>query len=136
MNDRPVAALDASALLAFLQGEPGGEAVEEVLGSAVISSVNWSEVGQKSLERGKPVRRLRVDLEELGLDIVPFTVEDAEAAAELYQATRSSGLSLGDRACLALARRLGSPALTADRRWADISLGVEVRLIRRERPIP
>lgn len=130
VNDRPVTLLDASALLAFLQGEPGGEAVEEALGSAVMSSVNWSEVGQKSLERGKPVRRLRTDLEELGLEIVPFTVEDAETAAEMYQATRSSGLSLGDRACLALARRLGAPALTTDRRWEGTRLGVEVRLIR------
>jgi len=130
VNDRPMVVLDASALLAFLHQEPGAEAVEQVLHSATISSVNWCEVAQKRIERGRPVDSIRAGLVKVGLDIAPFTLEDAETAAEMYQATRFSGLSLGDRACLALARRLGSPALTADRRWEDIDLGVEVRLIR------
>ena len=130
MNDGPLVVLDASALLALLHQEPGAEAVEQALSTAIMSSVNWCEVAQKRVQRGLPVEPLRVDLVELGLEILPFTVEEAEAAAGMYQATRSSGLSLGDRACLALAQRLGAPAWTADRRWVDIHLGVEVRLIR------
>lgn len=130
MIDIAPVVLDASAVLALLHREPGAEVVKQVLSTAVISSVNWSEVVQKSIQRDLPVGPLRADLVEVGLEIVPFLVEEAETAAGMYQATRSSGLSLGDRACLALARRLGSPALTADRRWADIRLGVEVRLIR------
>jgi len=122
--------LDSSALLALLHREPGAGAVRRVLSTAAISSVNWSEVAQKSLERGRPVGPLRANLEEVGLEIAAFTVEEAEAAAGIYQATRSSGLSLGDRACLTLAQRLGAPAMTADRRWVDVHLGVEVRLIR------
>ena len=130
MTDQPEMVLDASALLAFLHQEPGADIVEHVLDGSVISTVNWLEVSRKSLEWGRPVGLLRVGLAELGLDIAPFTVEDAETAAEMYQATRSSGLSLGDRACLALARRLGLPALTADRRWIDVQAGVRVQLIR------
>ncbi len=130
MMDIAPVVLDASALLALLHRETGANVVKQVLSTAAISSVNWSEVAQKSIERDLSMGPLRADLVEVGLDIEPFTVEDAEMAAEMYQATRASGLSLGDRASLALARRLGSPALTADRRWADIRLGVEVRLIR------
>ena len=130
MMDIAPVVLDASALLALLHRETGADVVKQVLSTAAISSVNWSEVAQKSIERDLSMEPLRADLVEVGLDIVPFTVEDAEAAAELYQATRASGLSLGDRACLALAQRLGAPALTTDRRWADIRLGVEVLLIR------
>ncbi|MDO8689430.1 MAG: type II toxin-antitoxin system VapC family toxin [Dehalococcoidia bacterium] len=130
MNDGPLVVLDASALMALLHQEPGAEAVEQALSTAIMSSVNWCEVAQKRVQRGLPVEPLRVDLVELGLEILPFTVEEAEAAAGMYQATRSFGLSLGDRACLALAQRLGAPAMTADRRWADVHLGVEVRLIR------
>ncbi|TAK33546.1 MAG: PIN domain-containing protein [Chloroflexota bacterium] len=121
--------LDASALLALLHGEAGTDVVEQVLPTAIISSVNWSEVAQKMLQHNRPVAAFRADLVELGLEIVPFEIEDAETAAEMYERTSSSGLSLGDRACLSLAWRFGVPALTGDRRWVDISTGVEVRLI-------
>ena len=122
--------IDASALLALLHSEPGAEVVEEVLEQAAISTVNWSEVYQRWIAHGVDVAGLRADVEALGLEIVPLTVEDAEQAAELWSATRLRGLSLGDRACLALARRLVRPALTADRAWLDLGLGVEVRAIR------
>ena len=122
--------IDASALLALLHSEPGAEVVEEVLEQAAVSTVNWSEVYQRWVARGVDVAGLRDDVEALGLEIVPLTVEDAEHAAELWSATRQLGLSLGDRACLALARRLARPALTADRAWLDLGLGVEVRAIR------
>lgn len=94
--------LDASALLALLHEEPGADIVEPLLEEAVISSVNWSEVVQKSLSRDVELDGLREDLEALGLVIAPFTVEDAEASALLHGETAEVGLSLADRACLAL----------------------------------
>ncbi|HEX2107771.1 MAG TPA: type II toxin-antitoxin system VapC family toxin [Rubrobacteraceae bacterium] len=123
--------LDASALLALLQQEPGAEIVETLLEEAVISSVNWSEVVQKSLDHGVELGSLREDLEALGLSITPFSVEEAEIAAALRRGTARLGLSLADRACLALASRLSIPVLTTDRTWAELQLGaVSVRLIR------
>ena len=123
--------LDASALLALLQKEPGAETIETLLEEAVISSVNWSEVVQKSLDRGVELDNLREDLEALGLNIAPFDVEDAEIAAALRRGTAELGLSLADRACLALASRLSIPALTTDSAWAELQLeAVFVRLIR------
>lgn len=122
--------IDASALLAMLHGEAGAETVEFALEGGAISSVNWSEVHQHSLARGVALDDLRGELEALGLEIMPFTVEDAEHAAALWRPTRHLGLSLGDRACLALALRLGRGALTADRAWVDLDLGVAVEAIR------
>ncbi len=122
--------VDASALLALLHAEPGAETVEEALENGAISTVNWSEVQQRSLASRIDVDDLRGDVEALGLEIVPFTVEDAEQAAALWGPTRHVGLSLGDRACLGLARRLGLPALTADRAWLELDLGVQVQTIR------
>ena len=122
--------LDASALLALLNSEPGGEIVADLLASAVISSVNWSEVVQKSLDRQADVDGLRQDLEALGLEIRSFTAEDAERTAHLRAITERLGLSLGDRACLALAASLGLPAVTADRIWTDLEIGIAVRIAR------
>jgi ribonuclease VapC len=122
--------LDASAVLALLHSELGAGAVEEALEHAAISTVNWSEVCQRSIAQNVDISDLRADTEALGVQIMPFSVEDAEQAAELWSATRHVGLSLGDRACLGLARRLGRPALTADRAWLDLDLGVEIRAIR------
>lgn len=127
----PSCVLDASALLALLQGEPGAEVVKTLLEDAVVSSVNWSEVAQKSLDRGVKLDGLRGDLETLGMIVAPFTAEEAEATARLRGSTSALGLSLSDRACLSLSRRLGVPALTTDRAWLE--LGVEtapVRVIR------
>ena len=120
--------LDASALLALLHEEPGAEFVE--LEGAVISAVNWSEVLYKCLSRGVDIKGLRGDLEALGLSIEPFTPQDAELAAELWPQTRSLGLSLGDRACLALGLRSGLTVVTADRSWKNLRLGVKVQVIR------
>jgi PIN domain nuclease of toxin-antitoxin system len=122
--------LDASALLALLLDEPGAEMVEAVADRAAISTVNWSEVFRRSAEHDVDLAGLRGDVEALGLEIVPFTVADAESAAELHPMTRHLGLSLGDRACLALAARLELPTLTADRSWVGAELGVEIRPIR------
>jgi PIN domain nuclease of toxin-antitoxin system len=122
------AVLDASALLAWLQAEPGAESVEAELATAAISSLNWSEVLQKSLAHGVEIAGLREDLEALGLAIVPFDAVDAEQAARLW--APGNGLSLADRACLALGVRLRLPVWTADRMWAQLSPGVTVHVIR------
>jgi len=124
------AVLDASALLALLHSEPGGEVVEPLLDRAAISSVNWSEVAQKSIERGRPPGPLREDLEALGLQIVPFTTQEAEMAAHLREGTRHLGLSLGDRACLATAITLGARPVTADQRWRLLDVGTPVQVVR------
>lgn len=122
--------LDASAMLALLHSEPGAEAVEDVLDRAAISTVNWSEVCQRWLAHDVDPVDLRADIEALGVQIVPFTADDAEQAAALWRSTRRVGLSLGDRACLGLARRLELPAVTADRAWLDADIGIEIRPIR------
>ncbi|HEY4564239.1 MAG TPA: PIN domain-containing protein, partial [Thermoanaerobaculia bacterium] len=80
--------LDASALLAMLQEEPGADVVQELLETAAISSVNWSEVTQKALERQTEIEGLRQELEALGLEIMPFTAALAETTARLRPATR------------------------------------------------
>jgi PIN domain nuclease of toxin-antitoxin system len=121
--------LDASALLALLQGQPGSEVVEPLLETAVVSSVNWSEVAQKSLAQGVEVAGLREDLTALGLTLASFTARDAEDAASLRESTKNLGLSLADRACLALAGRLETEALTTDWAWSGVA-SVSVRIIR------
>ena len=122
--------LDASALLAFAHGEDGAGMVGPLLVRSVISSVNWAEVLQKVISLGLEVQGKREDMEALGLQIHPFTAEDAESTSQLWSTGRRVGLSMGDRACLSLAQKLGLPALTADRIWATLELDVEVRLIR------
>lgn len=123
--------LDASALLTLLQREAGAEEMEPLLEQAALSSVNWSEVVQKSLERGVGLAGLRGDLEALALTIAPFTVEDAEFSASMRERTAELGHSLADRACLTLSIRLAVPALTTNRAWAGVEVdAVSVRLIR------
>ncbi|WP_016950884.1 PIN domain-containing protein [Anabaena sp. PCC 7108] len=124
------AVLDASALLAYLQDEPGNEAVDAVLAESVISSVNWAEVVQKVIASGVLVDEMRNDLEALGMKIEPFMPEDGLLAGELWQQTRQYGLSLGDRACLSVGLRLGIPVLTTDRIWANLGLTLDVCVIR------
>lgn len=122
--------LDASALLAFLHEEPGGERVSPVLEGALVSAANWSEVLQKSLQRDVDTEGMRQEFIEVGVTFEPFTPEQAETAASLFSRTRNRGLSLADRACLALALDKGLPVMTADRVWAGIGLDVEVEVIR------
>lgn len=122
--------LDASALLALLQGERGAESLADGLAESAISAVNLSEVAAKLAEAGLPELELREALGPLGLEVVPFDEELAYRAGLLRPATRGQGLSLGDRACLALARARGLPAVTTDRAWKKLALGVEVRVLR------
>ena len=122
--------LDASAVLARIFREPGAERVDAVLPGASVSAVNYAEVVSKLIDFGAPVEAATDIGSDLGLAVLPFDEAAAGDAGLLRGATRALGLSLGDRACLALARRLRLPILTADRAWADLDLGVEVVLIR------
>ncbi len=122
--------LDASALLARLHGEPGAEAVARYLSVALVSAVNLAEVGARLADLGMPDEVARQAIESLGVTIAPFDEDLAYASAALRASTRRRGLSLGDRACLALALLRSVPVLTGDRAWAELDIGVEVRLIR------
>ncbi len=124
--------LDASALLALVNREPGWDVVaRQAAGSdATISSVNYAEVLQKASRRGVGAEDIDTGLDALGITVSPFSRLDARLAASFYR--HRSGLSLADRVCLALARSLASPAYTTDRLWAEwaTDLGVQVEVIR------
>ena len=122
--------LDASAVLAYLQGEPGFEIVAKHLSAASIGAVNFAEVIGKLIDKGLDVASVDAVLASIGLDVVDFDGTQGRDAGLLRAETRKRGLSLGDRACLALARARGVPALTADRAWAEVDAGIEVRLLR------
>lgn len=122
--------LDASALLALLRRESGAQHVADHLDSGSISTVNWSEVLQKIAKAGGDVESTADRLRALGVRVHEFTVADAVDAARLFPLTQAGGLSLADRACLALARRLQTPVMTADKAWSTVDAGVTVDLIR------
>ena len=124
------AVLDASAVLAVAFCEPGADVVQEHMAEARLTVVNWCEALGRWRQRGRAATDLGLMLAESGVRLEPVTPGDAGAAAELLAAHPSAGLSLGDRFCLATARRLQRPVLTADRRWAEVEHGVEVLVIR------
>ena len=131
MPEGPRKLLDASALLAYLQREPGFEAVREALREgAAISAVNLAEVAGKLKARGKDPERIVRRLLAMGLEVLPFTLEEALEAGALDPLTRPLGLSLGDRACLAAGKVSGLAVLTADRTWAGVVPGVDVVVVR------
>ena len=121
---------DASVILAHLNGETGAGRAAAFLGDAVMCAVNYSEVVAKLVERGASVSVIRPALSLYGLQIVPFDEDLAERAGGLRARTRAFGLSLGDRACLALAERLRLPVLTADRVWKELNLHIGVEVLR------
>ena len=122
--------LDASALLTLLNAEKGRDLVLEFLPKSVISTVNLAEVVTRLSMIGMPDGEVREALTMLGLETIPFDEEQAFRAGLLSTYTRTLGLSLGDRACLALAITNHAAALTADRAWKDLDIGVEIKLIR------
>ena len=128
--------LDASAIMAFLYNEPGGEAIEKLLlneGAEVfVSSVNLCEVVTLLTADGVNPEELRENLELFMASSVDFSAALAIRAGELSVYTRSAGLSLGDRACLALAAEMGAIAWTTDRAWKKTKLDVAIKLIRHE----
>lgn len=122
--------LDASALLALLGDEPGGGRVTACLPEALMSAVNLAEVAGVLIRSGVPPVEARGLLDDLALTVIPFDEDHAHRAAALRPATRAAGLSLGDRACLALAQSRNLPALTADRAWGKLKIGIRIEVIR------
>lgn len=126
------AVLDSSALLALLLDEPGAEVVMAAPPGALLSSVNLAEVVAKLCEQGMPVDEARAAIEATGAELVDFTADHACLCGDLRGAAKSAGLSLGDRACLALARTRNLPAMTSDSAWARVP-GFDVVVIRAAR---
>lgn len=124
------AVLDASALLCYLQQEPGGSLVSNALEHSVISAVNWSEVAQKITSVGINPDNTRDLLLQMGLQITAFNCAHADICASLWPETKALGLSLADRACLALAMHHNWPVLTCDRVWSGLELKLDIRIIR------
>jgi ribonuclease VapC len=117
---------DASALLAFLQGEDGADAVETALEEGgMCSTANWSEVAQKILSKGKDWSLVKGLLSTFELSIEPVTEADAERAAKRWR--KGEALSLGDRLCLALADRKAATVWTADKDWGDFAPVRQIR---------
>jgi len=123
--------LDASALLAVLNREPGVDKLTpELLSAAAVGTVNLAEVHGKLVDRGlRPDDAWEATLGPIG-EAVPFTSQHARLAGDLIAKTRVLGLSLGDRACLALGLAMRAPVYTADRSWKKVKLGVRIVVIR------
>lgn len=121
--------LDSSALLAFLLKDSGAETVEQVLPGGIISAINLAEVISKLCEMGAPAERAWEAVEETGVQVIATDAMQACEIGGLRPPTRHLGLSLGDRACLALARRLERTVYTADRAWTKLA-GFDITLIR------
>jgi ribonuclease VapC len=129
----PASILDASALIAFLHNEPGAEAVvDAITATAAVSVVNWAETLSKVAADGDDPQQVADSLQtsDSPLILEPLTDADCVEIARLRPLTKAHGLSIADRACLALAKRLEIPVVTADRDWADLNLGTTVQLIR------
>lgn len=122
--------LDASALLAFMFRESGHEQVATVIDDSCISAVNLSEVIGRFVRDGHDALTVLRRISGTAIEVVPFGDSDAAIAAALVPKTRSHGFSLADRACLALALSRGVAAVTADRAWVEVDVGVRVQLIR------
>ena len=122
--------LDASAVLAYLKREPGGQYVGDRLDSSVITSVNLAEVATVWTDMSNDPSQAHLVMDSLPCEIAPIDRAVGIRAGLMRHQTRSRGLSLGDRICLAFAESIGLAVLTADRPWAELDIGVDVRLIR------
>jgi len=127
----PTCVVDTSAVFVDLNEEQGANEARRWLRDAAISAINLQEVVSKCLDKGVPAEAIPALIAALRLDVRPLDASLAMEAGMMRHATARLGLSHGDRACLALARKLGLPAVTADRAWADVAqeLGVEVVLV-------
>jgi len=125
------AALDASAILAYLFNERGAERLTpEVLADALVSTVNLAEVQTKLVKLGRSTEDAWIDAHSLGTLAVPYTSEHARIAGDLITQTEKYGLSLGDRSCLALAIALNAPVYTTEQIWRDLKVGIPIHVIR------
>jgi ribonuclease VapC len=122
--------LDASAVLAMMLGEAGGDQVRERLDVSQISAVNLSEIVAKLQDGGVPDEVIMSSLAELNLDVLAFDEGQAARAGLLRTATRGTGLSLGDRACLSAAESCNAVAVTTDRAWGKLQLDIAVEVLR------
>lgn len=122
--------IDASAVLAMLNGELGTERIEDIPVGGLISATNFSEVLSKLVDVGLDGDAAIGAFDALMLTVVPVDAAQAQYAGLLRRQTREHGLSLGDRACLALAATREFPAVTADRVWAKLNLGIKIKVIR------
>jgi len=122
--------LDASALIASIGEEKGAEVVDRYLPHAMISTVNLTEVASYMVRKGMPMDELSELLKDLSLNIVVYDEEQALLAAALLPKTSPKGLSLGDRACIALAMTQNLPVLTSDKAWKTLDLDVKIEVFR------
>lgn len=122
--------LDASAVLAVLQDEPGAAFVSSMMRGAVMSTINFSEAIQKAATQTGEYDRLPHMIARFDVQLIPFDSVQAQAAARLESRTRKRGVSFADRACLALGGATGLPILTGDRKWPELGLALDIRLIR------
>ena len=122
--------VDASATLALLFDEAGATVVQAAARRALISAVNFDEVLHKGARRGLPFESTLALLHRLEIEIVPFDADQARRSAPLHPDLHRRGIAFGDRACLALAMASGSMVLTADIAWAELDVGLDIRLIR------
>jgi PIN domain nuclease of toxin-antitoxin system len=129
IDSRPIV-LDATAILAVLFSEPGSERLPPLLQRSAVSAVSLSEAYVHLLRSGVKPALAWKSLQELGLEVCPFDVQQAHLAGELVEATSNSRLSLGDRACLALALQRNAVVYTTDAAWKELNAGVDVELIR------
>jgi PIN domain nuclease of toxin-antitoxin system len=127
---RSLIVLDSSAVLAVFFHESGAEVVDAISGGALLGTVNLAEVHERMLSRGAQAEEVLSWIEGLECEICAFTVGQARAAAELRSITRPFGLSLGDRACLALAIDRKATVYTTDKVWKSLSLGIQIEVIR------
>jgi PIN domain nuclease of toxin-antitoxin system len=121
---------DASALLISINQEPGHQAVAAIADAIVMSSVNLAEVVTKLALQGSPASVIEAIVDAYHVDVVAFDRLGAMLTGSLVQKTRQLGLSLADRACLALGMILKLPVVTADRAWGRLDLDLDIRVVR------
>ena len=124
------AVLDSSAVLAVLFDEPGGASVSGLLDGGLLSAVNLAEILTKLKQGGWETDFAWGRVLNMGFEVCPYEAEQARLTSELVDQTRQFGLSLGDRACLALAIQQKATVYTTDRVWKNLSLGIEIEVIR------
>lgn len=124
------AVVDSSAVLALLQNEAGSASVSQLIYGALLSAVNLTEVYSKLIGKGLPASFCWERIVSLQCEVCAYTGEQARIAGELIQVTRPLGLSLGDRACLALAIERKATVYTTDKVWKNLPLGIEIEVIR------
>lgn len=126
-----VCVLDTSALIAVLKQEVGWEQISEHLAQdTYLSEVNRAEFYTFMVRNGQALEKAALVIQRAAIIMIDFDKDQASAVAELYSSTKQAGLSLGDRACLALAQSRSLPVITADKAWQTLDVGVEIRLIR------